>query len=140
MNCFCSEDFKYVQHWFLDQPVSELSAFFKRVPNFQNPKKKSLNLIVIKSLNFGCQLWQNCNTYIFVTNITGLHLFWGFQICSALISSSNGFWVISVYSKGDQISKIQRNSPNLIALKSLNFGCQLWQNYKAYIFVTSITE
>ena len=100
----------------------------------------SPNLIAIKSFNFGRQLWPNYKANGFVTNITELHLFWGFQICAALISSSNGFRVISIFVKVTKIPKSKGNSPNLIAIKLFNFGRQLWQKYKVYNFVTNITE
>ena len=100
----------------------------------------SPNLIAIKSFNFGRQLWPNYKANCFVTNITELHLFWGLQICAALISSSNGFWVTSIFVKVTKIPKSKGNSPNLIAIKLFNFGRQLWQKYKVYNFVTNITE
>ena len=100
----------------------------------------SPNLIAIKSFNFGCQLWLNYKAYSFITHISELNFFWGFQICAALISSSNGFRVISVFVKVTQIPKSERYSPNLIAIKLLNFGRRLWQNYKVYSFLTNITE
>ena len=100
----------------------------------------SPNLIAIKSFNFGRQLWQNNKDYSFDMNIIELLLLWGFQICAALISSSNGFRVISVFVKVTQIPKSERYSPNLIAIKLLNFGRRLWQNYKVYSFLTNIPE
>ena len=97
-------------------------------------------LIAIKSVNFGRQLWQKYKAHSLFTNITELHLLWGFQICAALISSSNGFWVISVFVKATKFKKSKENSPNLLTIKSLNFGRQLWQNYKAHSFITNINE
>ena len=99
----------------------------------------SPDLIAIKSFNFGHQLWQKYKAYSFITNINELHSLWGFQICAALISSSNGFWVISIFVKVTIFPKSKRKSPNLIAIDSFNFGRQLWQNYEAYSFVTNIT-
>ena len=106
---------------------------------FPKSKGNSPNLIAIKSFNFGRQLWQKYKALSDWTNITELHLFWGLQICAALISSSNGFRVISIFVKVTKIPKSKGNSPNLIAIKSFNFERQLWQNYKAYSFVMSIT-
>ena len=100
----------------------------------------SPNLIAIKSFNFGRQLWQNYKVYSFITNINELHSLWRFQICAALISNSNGFWVISVIVKVTKSPKSKGNSLNLMAIKLLNFGRWLWQNYKVYSFLTNITK
>ena len=100
----------------------------------------STNLIAIKSFNFGRQFWLNYKAYSFITNISELHSLWGFQICAALISSSNGFWVISIFVKVTKFPKSKRKSPNLIAINSFNFGRQLWQNYMAYSFITNMPD
>ena len=78
----------------------------------------SPNLIAIKSFNFGRQLWQNYKVYSFITNINELHSLWRFQICAALISNSNGFWVISVIVKVTKFPKSKGNSPNLILFQA----------------------
>ena len=115
-------------------------SVFVKVTKFPKLKGKSPNLIAIKSFNFGRQLWQKYKAHSLFTNITELHLLWGFQICAALVSSSNGFWVISVIVKVTKFPKSKGNSPNLIAIKLFNFGRRLWQNYKVYSFLTNITE
>ena len=114
-------------------------SVFVKATKIRKSKGNSLKLIAWKSFNFGSLLCQKYEAYSFITNINESHSLWGFQMCAALVSTSNGFWVKSEIVKVTKFPKSKGNSPNLIAIKSLNFGRQLWQNYKAYSFVTNIT-